>query len=556
MTGPGRGPALAWRSAMAALFLVALGNTVVVTVLPAIIADLGGFDRYAWASTAYLIAATTAMPIAGRLADRHGRRAFFLIGVVIFMAASIPVALSRTMEQLVLFRALQGLGGGVIMVNSTAAIADLAPPRERGKYHGFMGMVFSLATVVGPVVGGIVVDRFQWWGWAFLINVPLGVPVLVLLARFFPRPGELTPAQPEVASGDGGSASSPAVDHAGIATLVPATVATLVALSVAGVQFPWRSWQVVGLLAFGLGMTAVFLAIESRSRCPIVPLTIYRHRGVAAAVVATFLGSFGLYGIILFVPLFFQAVQDASAGRSGVFLVPIIVGVTIGAVAVGQLVSRTEGRERLLAVASGVLLTGGIFMLSTLSAETGPALAVAYVLLMGAGVGGVYALAGVVVQNAVPHADAGAATAAVQFQRAVGGTVGVAVLGAMMARRTAERLAGVVPARVRELLPEGWLDLATATQLLVDPSASAALSEQLSASGSSGAALAQEITGYAGTALGAALGDTFLLAAAVTAASVVVAFFMPASGEPSEGGVPPSGQSAGRLMPRPPAPAA
>lgn len=170
-------------------------------------------------------------------------------------------------------------------------------------------------------------------------------------------------------------------------------------------------------------------------------------------------------------------------------------------------------------------------MLSTLSAETNPVLAITYVLLMGAGVGGLFALAGVVVQNAVPHEDAGAATAAVQFQRAVGGTVGVALLGAMMARRTSDRLAEVVPARVRELLPEGWLDLANATRLLVDPSASATLSERLSASGSSGAELAQEVAGYAGTALGGALSDTFLLGAAVASVSVVVAFFMHTSGE-------------------------
>ena len=539
MTGPGPNLALAWRSAMAALFLVALGNTLVVTVLPAIIADLGGFDRYAWASTSYLIAATTVMPIAGRLADRHGRRAFFLIGVALFMAASIPVALSRTMEQLVLFRALQGLGGGVVMVSSTAAIADLAPPRERGKYHGFMGLVFSLATVVGPVVGGIVVDRFPWWGWAFLINVPLGVPVLILVARFFPRPGVLGP-KPEAASGDRAPASSRGIDYAGIATLVPATVATLVALSVAGVQLPWRSWQVVSLLGAGLAMTALFLVIESRSPCPIVPLTIYGYRGVPAAVAATFLASFGLYGIILFVPLFFQAVQSASAGRSGVFLVPIIVGVTIGAVVAGRLVSSVEGRERPLAVASAVLLTGGTFLLSTLSAETGAAVAVIYVLVMGAGVGGLYTLAGVAVQNAVPHTDVGAATAAVQFQRAVGGTMGVAVLGAMMARRTAARLTEEVPASVRELLPEGWLALANAAKLLVDPSAANILAEQLSASGLDGAELAQEVAGYAAEALGGALGDTFLLAAAVAGASVAVAIFMLAPGERTEAGDPPA----------------
>lgn len=531
MSGHERSARLAWLSAMSALFLVALGNTAVITVLPAIIADIGGFDQYAWASTAYLIAAICAMPVAGKLADLHGRRALLLIGLCIFMAASVPLGLSRTMNQLVLFRALQGLGGGVIMINATSAIADLFPPADRGKYHGFTGLVFSLATVLGPLMGGVVADSFRWWGLVFLINVPLGAAVLPGIARLFPRPSAINVMQAKSGSGGNGQPSKPpAIDYPGIVTLVLATVPTLAVLSVAGVRYAWLSWQVAGLLAFGLTMAVAFLAIESRSPSPIMPLAMYRQRGVPASVGAAALGSFALYGCILFIPLFFQAVQGTSASVSGALVVPIIFGTAIGAIAAGQSISRSSGRARQLAIMCALCLTGGMLMLSTLSAGTSAPMAIAYVMVMGAGVGGLFTLADVVVQNSVPHSEVGASSAASHFQRSTGGAVGMALMGAMMAGRTSDRLAQAVPAHVRERLPEGWDDVADGTELLVDPSASGDLAEALSATGADAAELTREVAGHASAAVGGALSDTFLMGAAVAGASVVLAFFMVAPG--------------------------
>lgn len=531
MSGEERRARLAWLSAMSALFLVALGNTAVITVLPAIIADLGGFDQYAWASTAYLIAAICAMPVAGKLADLHGRRTLLLIGLCIFVAASVPLALSRTMNELVLFRSLQGLGGGVIMVNAAAAIADLFPSADRAKYHGFTGFVFSLATVLGPLMGGVVVDSFRWWGLVFLINVPLGAVVLSGIARLFPRPRVIGRMQRQ--SGFGGSkkpSKPPAIDYPGIATLVLATVPILTALSVAGVRYAWLSWQVAGLLGFGLTMAAVFLAIESRSRSPIMPLAMYGQRGVSASVGAAALGSFALYGGILFIPLFFQAVQGTTASVSGALVVPIVFGAAIGAIATGQIMSRSSGGARRLAITSALCLVGGMLMLSTLSAGTSAAMATAYVLVMGAGVGGLFTLADVVVQNSVRHSEVGASTAASHFQRSVGGAAGMALMGAMMAGRTSDRLARSLPAHVRERLPEGWDDVADGAELLVEPSATTNLAASLSATGSDAAELAREVAGHASAAVGGALSDTFLMGAAVASASVVLAFFMVAPG--------------------------
>ena len=338
---------------MAALFLAAMGNTIVSTVLPAAIADLGGFDRYAWASTSYMVTSTTVMPIAGRLADLYGRRVMFLVGIVAFTLASVLVGLSQSMNQLIAFRALQGTGGGVILVNAIAAAGDLAPPEDRGRYHGMAGAVFGLAAVAGPLVGGVIVDRVHW-GWAFLVNVPVGLAVLARLARSYPRP-----ARPP--------GERPAIDHAGIAALVVATMSVLVALSAGGVLYPWGSWQVIGLLVFGLAVTGLFIAIESRAAWPIVPLDIYRNRTVLVSVSAMFLIGFMMFGGILFIPLFFQAVQGTSAAQSGAFLAPIMLGIVLGAATSGQLLSRSGVSQRALALPSTALAAAGMLALSTLT---------------------------------------------------------------------------------------------------------------------------------------------------------------------------------------------
>ncbi len=490
---------------MAALFLAAMGNTIVSTVLPAVIAELGGFDRYAWASTSYMVTSTIAMPIAGRLADLYGRRVMFLVGVAVFILASILIGLSQTMNQLILFRALQGIGGGVTIVNAVSAAGDLAPPEERGRYHGIAGAVFGLAAVAGPLAGGFIIDRAHW-SWAFLINVPIGLVVLARLAQSYPRHA-------------GSSGERPAIDYAGIAALVAGTMCVLVALSVGGVLYPWGSWQVMGLLALGLAINGLFLAVESRAAWPIVPLGIYRSRTVLVSVSAYFLIGFMMFGSILFIPLYFQAVQGTSAAQSGAFLVPILLGIVVGAGVSGHLLSRSGVSYRAVALPGTVLAAAGMLTLSTLAPETGVAVALAYILTMGIGIGGVTSVFMVAAQNAVPHRNVGAATAALQFQRSVGGTVGVAVMGAVVAQRASSRFLDILPEALRARLPDGWLESMVQAGSLLD-----ATVRELAG----GAEIAESVSGYFTTALSAALDDAFVVGGVVAALAIACALLLPA----------------------------
>ena len=298
-----------------AMLLAALSQTIVATAMPRIIIDLGGFDRYTWASTAYLVGSAVAVPVVGRLSDLYGRRIFFLLGVAVFMIGSVATGMSRTMTQLIAFRAVQGIGGGIIMTASLVAIADLFPPQERGKFQGLFALVYGVASVIGPTLGGFITDNLSW-NWIFLFNVPAGIPVFLLIARTFPQ------IRPEIEK------RSP--DYPGMATLTLAMVPILLALSWGGVQYAWSSPQTIGFLAFGLAMAAAFLVIESRSDAPVMPLDVYRHRTVAVSVTVTFLGGLGMYGSIMFVPLFFQGVLGASATSSGGFLTPMLLAVCSG----------------------------------------------------------------------------------------------------------------------------------------------------------------------------------------------------------------------------------
>ena len=238
---PRRQLLVALSGVMLAMLLAALSQTIVATAMPRIITDLGGFDRYTWASTAYLVAAAVAIPIVGRLSDLYGRKIFFLLGITIFMIGSVPTGLSQTMTQLIAFRAIQGIGGGIIMTTSLVAIADLFPSQERGKLQGLISLVYGIASVVGPALGGFITDNLSW-NWIFLFNVPAGIPVLLLIARTFPQIG------PEV--------RKRSLDYPGMATLILAIVPILLALSWGGVQYEWDSPQTIGFLAFGLAMVA------------------------------------------------------------------------------------------------------------------------------------------------------------------------------------------------------------------------------------------------------------------------------------------------------------
>ena len=517
---PRRQLLLALTGLMLAMLLAALSQTIVATAMPRIITDLGGFDRYTWASTAYLVASAVAVPIVGRLSDFYGRRIFFLLGIAIFMLGSVPTGLSQTMTQLIAFRAIQGIGGGIIMTTSLVAIADLFPPQERGKFQGLIALMYGTASVIGPTLGGFITDNLSW-NWIFLFNVPAGIPVL-LLAWTFPR------IRPEVEKRN--------LDYPGMATLVLAVVPILLALSWGGVQYAWSSPQTIGFLAFGLAMAAAFVVIESRSDAPIMPLDVYRTRTVAVSVIVMFLSGLALYGSIMFVPLFFQGVLGASATSSGSFLTPMMLAVVFGAILSGILLRRT-GRYRTQALISTGLMTAGMTLISTMDERTSFVGAVGSMVVMGLGLGGTLPVFTVAVQNSIPFRFRGQATSMLLFYRLVGGMMGLAVLGVVLTKRFSWRLEGMLSDTVRAVLSPDRLDVIKQNpRVLFDPSTTDTLRAEFAEAGTDGVRMTDMLLDSLNSALAGAVGDTLTVGAVAISLSIVAVLFL---GTPGSSAQPP-----------------
>ena len=497
---------------MLALFLAALDQTVVSTAMPRIIADLGGFDRFTWVTTSYLVASTTAVPIVGRLSDLYGRKAFFIGGIIVFLVGSVLAGASQTMNQLIFFRAIQGIGGGSMMALSFASVGDLFPPAERGKYQGIVAGVFGLSSVIGPTLGGFITDNLSW-NWVFYINVPLGLAVIVLFIRFFPhiRPDRLARR----------------LDYAGMALLVLIVVPLLVGLSLGGVEFEWLSLQVVGILLFAILMIVAFIAVEQRADEPIMPLSIYSNRVVSISLLAVFITGFGMFGAIIFVPLFFQGVLGASATSSGSFLTPMMLSMVVAATLAGQTLSRFGGHYRIQGLIGIAIMCGGMVLMSRMTADTSYVQAVGSIVVMGLGLGITFPSFTISVQNAVPHNLLGVVTSATQFYRSVGGALGLAILGSYMASRFAAGLSDSLPAEVRRALPEEQLsEMSNNPQVLVNPEALAGLKTSLADGGEQGAEVLSILLMTLRESLASAISDVFVLGAITLAVGFVATIFL------------------------------
>ena len=510
-----------------AMFLGALSQTVVATTMPLIIADVGGFDRYTWPATSYMVAATLAFPIVGRLSDIYGRRLFLLLGLVVFSAGSFLLGFSESMNQVVFFRGVQGIGGGTIMTCCYVSVADLFRPTERGKFHGLLSAVYGVSFLVGPFLGGLLADTLSW-KWAFLGIGLAAVPVLAVTARVFPKPG--TPP------------ADRALDLKGMIALVLAVSPLLVALSTVGVHYEWHSPFVLGALLFSAAMIAIFIAIEARARSPIVPLSLYADPAVRLSAVIMLLSSFGLYGSVLFLPLFFQVAFGFSAAQSGGLLIPMLLGMVLGGVAAGQIQSRAAGYHQVQMLVSAGLMTAGLFLLSTLDATTGILQSQVYGVVTGLGAGGIVATLTIGIQNHVPFGIVGVATSTLQFYRSVGGVVGLAVLGVVLATRFSSGLERNVPEAVKAVLADGQFeDLQNDPRALVNSAAAKSLTADLAAAGPDGAAMARELLDSLAIALQEALESVFVVAFIAAALSMAFAFFLrvkvrsePATGDASE----------------------
>ena len=493
------------------VFLASLDQTVVGTAIPRIVADLGGFDRITWVTGAYLVASTTSVPIVGRLSDLYGRKVFYITGIAVFLVGSVLCGLSQTMEQLIAFRAIQGLGGGVLLSISFVIVADLFPPAERGRYMGIVSAVFGLSSVIGPTLGGVITDTLSW-NWIFYVNLPLGIPLFFIFLRYFPVGTHL-----------GGERH---LDVAGMFTLVLAVVPLLVGLSFGG-QYGWSSPEVVGLLVLSVAMTAAFIVIETRAPDPIMPFDIYRNRTVSLSLLAVFGSGFGMFGAIVFIPLFFQGVLGASATSSGSFLTPMMLGVVIGAAISGQALSRWGGHYRAQGVAGLAVMALGMALISTLTANASFLQAVLYIVIMGFGLGTTFPTYTIAVQNAVPQGLLGIATSSVQFYRSIGGSLGLAILGAYMASRFASGLTESLPDTVRQMLPPGRLDdIAENPQALVNPEALAGLRASFDQAGPDAAGLADQLLEALRVSLASAIGDVFVIGVVAALLALVATLFV------------------------------
>jgi len=433
------------------LLLSSLDQTIVGTALPKIIADLHGFNHYSWVVTAYLLTSTTSVPIFGKLSDIFGRKWIYISGIIVFLFGSILCGAAHSMTQLILFRGLQGIGGGIMAANAFAIIGDIFPPAQRGKWQGITSSVFGLSSVVGPALGGWITDVSSW-RWVFYINIPVGILALAVLFFAFPyfRP----------------SGVKRVIDWAGVATLILAVVPLLLALTWAGGQYSWGSPQVIGLLLFAAAMFAVFARAESRAVEPVLPLELFRNRIFVVGAIVMFVTGLVLFGATLYIPLFVQGVIGRSAASSGAILTPFMLALIVGSTTSGQLISR-RGRYKINALVGTAVMIVGMSLLSRMGVGTTNGTVIRNMIVTGFGTGLTFPVFTIAVQNAFPITRLGVVTSATQFFRQIGGTLGTAVMGSLLTSHFINSFQANIPADVSAAVPTPVLKQLENPQVLV-----------------------------------------------------------------------------------------
>jgi len=438
---------------MIGMLLAALDHTIVATALPTIVGELGGIEHLPWVVTAYLMTSTASAPLYGRISDLYGRKPVFQIAILVFLAGSVLAGMSQEMWQLVVTRAIQGVGGGGLMALALAIVGDIVPPRERGRYQGYFGAVFGLSSLVGPLLGGFFVEHLSW-RWIFYINLPLGAVALVVTSAVLRIPH---------------TRREHAIDYLGAALLV-GTVSSLLLALVRGRDAGWSSAQTLTLSITAAVLLVLFLVWETRTPEPILPLRLFRSRVFAVANGIGFVVGISMFGAIVFLPLYLQVVDGMSPTASGLMLLTLMAGVLVASIASGRLITKHGHYKRYPVTGTG-LIALAMILLGTLGSDTSRWLTGTYMLVLGTGLGLVMQVLVLAVQNAVDHSDLGVATSATTFFRTMGGTIGTAVFGAV--------LAAVLHGRLAERLPSGTTEQLSLDELTSSPAAINALPDVL-----------------------------------------------------------------------------
>jgi EmrB/QacA subfamily drug resistance transporter len=409
---------------MAGMLLFALDQGIVGTALPRIVSELGGLDRLSWVVTAYLLTSTATTPLWGKISDLYGRRLIFQVAIVVFLLGSALSGLSQDMTQLIVFRALQGVGGGGLFAIALSIIGDVIPPRQRGRYQGWFGAVFGVSSVAGPLLGGWLTDG-PGWRWIFYINLPVGLAALVVTSAVLKMPVVRRPHK---------------IDYLGAAAIVGAVTCLLLYLDWRGNAYGWTEAGALALLGGAGLLAAAFVWIERRTVEPIIPLRLFRNRVFSVGNSFAFLAGIAMFGTIIFLPVYLQAVKGFSPTQSGLALLPAIVGIFSTSITSGQLISRT-GRYKIYPVLGAVIMTFGLLALSRLDVDTPFWQLALSEYLFGAGLGFTMQTIVTAVQNSVERRDMGAATSSITFFRQMGGSVGAALFGAVLFSRLTHYLA-------------------------------------------------------------------------------------------------------------------
>ncbi len=494
-----RRKALVLAGVLSTMFLAALDQTIVTVSLPRIVEDLGNLDLYVWPFTSYMLASTALVPVAGKLSDLYGRKPFILAGIIIFVVGSWLCGAAGDMITLIAFRAVQGVGAGLIMTTAFTSVGDLFAPKDRGRWIGLFAATFGLASIVGPLAGGALTDHLSW-RWIFYINIPVAMVALALVTfgmPWFRQQGKAI------------------IDWGGAALIVGTATSLLLGLSWAGNQYGWGEAPVVASLGAAAVFLVLFLVQTRRAKEPVLPLALFRNRAYTVSILATMVLGAGMFGAFQFLPLFLQGVQEQSATNSGLILMPMTAGMMFGSVTSGQLLSR--GRDlRIMAIIGGTALITAFYLLSTLEQTSAAWTTRGYMVLLGVGMGFWMPTFQLAVQNTLPHRLLGTGTASVNFFRQIGGTFSVAIMGSLLASSFKGNLSNAVPGQFGELFSD--------PQRLLSPESLAMLRERIDQA-SPGAA--DEVIQSAQIALGDAVTDIFLIGMAIVAVGLAIGLFMP-----------------------------